>query len=236
MAIKHNCKDIWELWGEGWICIPTSPYNPSDKFSSELGRFLVSKFPGLEKNYERLCKANKGNFAVFLSTETRGDKPRRFLAYNDLRMPLSPGDYGIILIPDSISSEIGKKTEKTDWEVIEESINLLKENKNIIPGKVFLPPLGFGEDRLEEQESVDDLMAMLLDFDQIEIVYNICTEIKEKEEEAESQQQEQQEEEDKEEKESVDVYSSEESNEEWNGENLIDDEFERIEVILPDDL
>jgi hypothetical protein len=235
MAIKHRCKEIWDLWGEGWICIPTSPYHPSDKFSSELGRFLVSKFPGLEKNYGRLCEVGRGEFALFRSTETRGANPKRFLSYNDLRMPLSPGDYGIILIPDSSSSEIDKKTAKTDWEVIEESISLLKENKKIIPGKIFLPPLGFGEGRLEEQEAVDDLMATLLDFDEIEIVYNISIETKEEKEEEETSNTETDEQkEDK--KESVDIYSSEESNEEWNGENLIDDEFDRIEVRLPDDL
>jgi hypothetical protein len=234
MAIKHQCKEIWDLWGEGWICIPTSPYHDSDKFSSKLGRFLVSKFPGLEKNYVRLCEANRGDFALFRSTETRGANPRRFLSYNDLRMPLSPGDYGIILIPDSSSSEVDKKTAKTDWEVIEDSIELLKEHKKVIPGKIFLPPLGFGENRLEEQEAVDDLMAMLLDFNDIEIVYSICTDAKEEEPEEEEQQDQEKEEDPK--KESVDIYSSEESNEEWNGQNLIDDEFDRIEVRLPDDI
>lgn len=217
MAIKHLCRNIWDLWGSGWICVPTSPYNIENKISSKIGSYIVSKFPGLKKNYERLCEVNKADFVVFRSTYSRTENPKKILVYNDLRIPLSEDDCGIILLPDSSLSDSEKidVNSKTDWEIIDQSINLIKENINIIPGKIFIPPLGFDEGRLEEEEAIDNLMANFLDYDKIEIIYNIDTsidieELNKKEEEKEPK-----------------------TVEDWNGENLIEDEFETIEVNIP---
>jgi len=235
MAVKYKCDEIWKFWSKGWICMPTAPENPNNKFPSEVGRYMVSKFPGLEKNYERLCKVGRGKFAVFASKLTREDEPQKILSYSDLRIPLCSDDFGIILTPDEAGSREEKKdTEKTDWEVIEETVDILKRNLHLIPGTIYLPPLGYGKNRMEEEDAVDELMALLLDVDRVEILYGFKTEINTEESQQEDHIEEEQGTINDEQQESIEVYSSENNKQEWNGENLIDNEFDRIEVKLPD--
>ena len=174
MSNKYKCSDIWSLWEKGWICIPTAPDNKEDRFPSELGRYLVARFPGLEKNYNRICDADKGPYAVFRSTFSKVDNSRRLLVYHDPRDPLSPGDNGIILLPD-IAGTLDSKEDnaETDWEIIEKTAIWIKENRNIIPGPIFVPPLGYGQDRMEEEDAVDDLMALLINVQDLYVIYDI---------------------------------------------------------------
>lgn len=174
MAQKYKCNDIWSLWEKGWICIPTAPDNTEDRFPTPLGRYLVDRFPGLEKNYGRICIAERGPYAIFRSTFSKVDKDRKLLVYHDPRDPLSPGDCGLILLPDMAGTNDNKEdSEKTDWEVIEKTIEYIKENRLLIPGPIFLPPLGFGEDRMEEEDAVDDLMGLLLKTEDVFVMYGI---------------------------------------------------------------
>jgi len=180
MAEKLKCLDIWSFWSNGWICIPTAPENDLDRFPSKLGRFLVSRFPGLEKNYNRLCTAGINGVSVFRSTETKSEPHKRILVYSDLRMPLSPGDYGIILTPD-MPGIIGNQEEfaETEWERIEKTIQFIQDNIHLIPGTIYIPPLGFGTDGITEEDAVDELMALLIDTERIKIIYGIKTELEE---------------------------------------------------------
>ena len=174
MAEKLKCTDIWSLWEKGWICIPTAPENASDRFPSALGRFLVSRFPGLEKNYNRLCDAGILGVSIFRSTETRNKPHRKILSYSDLRMPLSPGDYGLILTPD-MPGQIGKQDDnaETEWERIEKTVAFIQHNIHLIPGTIYIPPLGFGSEGITEEDAVDELMALLIDTERVKIIYGI---------------------------------------------------------------
>jgi hypothetical protein len=237
MAIKRKCSNLWDFWSKGWIVVPTAFENPNNKFPSEIGRFIVSRFPGLEKNYVRLCGVGKGDFAVFASRETRDDNPRKILVYSDLRIPLSTDDFGLILLPDEAGSRENKSdTERTDWEIIEESIERLKYNLHLLPGTIFLPPLGYDKDRMEEEDSIDEMMALLLNTSRVEILYGFEIEKEADQEDKikEGEKEGQGEKIDSDQKESVEVYSSESGVQEWSGENLIDDEFERIEINVPE--
>jgi len=226
MAEKLECLDIWSLWGKGWICIPTAPENESDRFPSELGRFLISRFPGLEKNYNRLCEAGMSDISIFRSTETRNKPHKRILSYSDLRMPLSPDDYGIILTPET-PGKIGvhDTDTETEWERIEKTVQFIKDNIHLIPGTIFIPPLGFAEEGVSEEDAIDTLMALFIENERIKIIYGIKIE----QEECDEQE---------------DISNSEESINEQTEESmkiskpvtngsLIEDDFDVIEVKLP---
>ena len=183
MAKKTKCLDIWSIWEEGWLCIPTAPDNKSDRFPSNLGRFLVSRFPGLEKNYNRLCDAGMNDISIFRSTETRNKPHKRILSYSDLRMPLSPNDYGVILTPEfsGVIKNQDLNTE-TEWERIEKTIQFIKENIHLIPGTIYIPPLGFSSEGITEEDAVDSLMALMIETERVEIIYGIKIEKEEEEE------------------------------------------------------
>jgi hypothetical protein len=229
MAEKIKCSDIWDFWGKGWICIPTAPDNESDRFPSEIGRFLVSRFPGLEKNYNRLCDSNIKDVSIFRSTETRTEPKKKILMYSDLRVPLSPGDYGVILTPD-ISGKVGSKDENeiAEWECIERTVSYLKDNLHMIPGTIFMPPLGFRSESegLTEEDAIDELMALLIEVDRIKIIHGLKTEIK-KEETSEDTKNE------KEEKPNLPIDEEDYPNEESHNGSLIEDDYDVIEVVLP---
>jgi len=230
MSKKYKCSDIWALWEKGWICIPTAPDNTEDLFPTPLGRYLVSLFPGLEKNYGRICDAEKGPYAVFRGTFSKVEENRRLLVYHDPRDPLSPGDSGLILLPDTAGSLENKEDDaETDWEVIEKTAIFIKENRHLIPGPIFIPPLGYGEDRMDEEEAVDDLMALLIDVEDVFVIFEIPIPGEEIEEEPEEPEEptappdfglapEEQ------------PDSQEETS---SGASLIQNEFETIEVRLP---
>jgi len=229
MAEKLKCPDLWSLWEKGWICIPTSPENDTDRFPSDLGRFIVSRFPGLEKNYGRLCEAGITDTPVFRSTETRNEPHRRILFYSDLRMPLSPGDYGLILTPDmpgNSDSPKDKNTE-TEWERIERTLLFIKGNIHLIPGIIYIPPLGFGSDGVTEEDAVDELMAQLIDINRIKIIYGIKTNIIENNDQVNEDLPKENEQTPIIKPESVTTETS------LNG-SLIEDDFEVIEVRLPE--
>ena len=177
MAEKLKCPDVWSLWTKGWICIPTAPENESDRFPSELGRFLISRFPGLEKNYDRLCEAEMSSVSIFRSTETRNKPHRRILSYSDLRMPLSPDDYGLILTPETPGKVgIQDADTETEWERIEKTAQFIKDNLHLIPGTIYVPPLGFAEEGVSEEDAIDTLMALFIENEMIKIIYEIKTE------------------------------------------------------------
>jgi len=227
MAEKLKCSDVWSLWNNGWICIPTAPENEDDRFPSKLGRFLVSRFPGLEKNYGRLCTAGINEVSVFRSTETRNEPHRRILVYSDLRMPLSPGDYGIILTPDT-PGIIGKQEEcvETEWERIEKTIQFIQDNIHLIPGTIYIPPLGFGTEGITEEDAVDELMALLIETERIKIVYGIKTDLHEEQEIKDDTSGES-------EYKPEPMIDETETSKPPSGGSLIEDDFDVIEVRLP---
>jgi hypothetical protein len=235
MSKKQECEDIWSLWGKGWICVPTAPDNTEDRFPTELGRYLVSHFPGLEKNYGRLCEAGLGPYSFFRSSFSRTEENRKLLVYVDFRDPLSPGDNGLILLPDT-AGIVGNKEDdqETDWQVIEKSANFILENRRIIPGPIFVPPLGYGEDRMEEEDAIDDLMGALIEAQDVYVIHGINIPGEEEKEEEEQIEEEEvkptpppgfgspKEEKEDEQAEPVPSHGS-----------MIQDEFETIEVRKP---
>jgi len=233
MSQKYKCNDIWSLWEKGWICIPTAPDNSEDRFPTPLGRYLVDRFPGLEKNYGRICTAERGPYAIFRSTFSKVDPEQKMLVYHDQRDPLSPGDNGLILLPDMAGSIDNKEdSEETDWEIIEKTVEYIQENRRLIPGPIFLPPLGFGEDRMEEEDAVDDLMGLLLKTEDVFIMYDIHIPEEDIEEETKEEEEEISEptkppDFGKPKPEPQEEYVSTEG-------SLIQNEFETIEVRLPE--
>jgi len=228
MAEKLKCLDIWSLWTKGWICIPTAPENESDRFPSELGRFLISRFPGLEKNYDRLCEAGMDAVSIFRSTETRNKPHRRILSYSDLRIPLSPDDYGLILTPET-PGKIGayEVDAETGWERIEKTAQFIKDNLHLIPGTIYIPPLGFAEEGVSEEDAVDTLMALFIENERIKIIYEIKIEQEECEEQEDSSSNVE------ETSTNTQTETSVETSKPPTNGSLIEDDFDVIEVRLP---